>query len=127
MRVARTELLVTFVLLILVSVVITTLIVAATIGTDNPELAGNLSQTVARQGDVLAAKGGTWLQVVFLLGGAFVLFSTQLGIVDTVTRIAGTIFYEGYGRRTKFWSLKRSFLFFLTAFVLASMAIIVAS
>lgn len=127
MRVARTELLVTFVLLIIVSVVITTLIVAATIGTDNPELAGNLSQTVALQGAVLAERGGTWLQVVFLLGGAFVLFSTQLGIVDTVTRIAGTIFYEGYGRRTKFWSLKRSFLFFLTAFVLASMAIIVAS
>jgi hypothetical protein len=126
-RVARTELLVTFVMLIIVSVVITTLIVAATIGTDNPELAGNLSQTVARQGTVLAARGGTWLQVVFLLGGAFVLFSTQLGIVDTVTRIAGTIFYEGYGRRTRFWSLKRSFLFFLTAFVLASMAIIVAS
>lgn len=127
MRVARTELLVTFVLLIIVSVVITTLIVAATIGTDNPELAGNLSQTVALQAAVLAERGGTWLQVVFLLGGAFVLFSTQLGIVDTVTRIAGTIFYEGYGRRTKFWSLKRSFLFFLTAFVLASMAIIVAS
>ncbi len=131
MRVARTELLVTFVLLIIVSiivsVVITTLVVASTIGTDNPELAGNLSETVALQGAVLAERGGTWLQVVFLLGGAFVLFSTQLGIVDTVTRIAGTIFYEGYGRRTGFWSLKRSFLFFLTAFVVASMAIIVAS
>jgi hypothetical protein len=127
MRVARTELLLTFVLLILVSVVITTLVVAATIGTDNPELAGNLSATVTLQGNVLAARGGTWLQVMFLLGGAFVLFSTQLGIVDTVTRIAGTVFYEGYGRRTGFWSLKRSFLFFLTAFVGASMAIIVAS
>ena len=127
MRVARTELLLTFVLLIIVSVVITTLVVAATIGTDNPELAGNLSQTVALQGTELAARAGTWLQVVFLLGGAFVLFSTQLGIVDTVTRIAGTIFYEGYGRHTGFWSLKRSFLFFLTAFVVASMAIIMAS
>ncbi len=127
MRVARTELLVTFVLLIILSVVITTLVVSSTIGTDNPELAGNLSETVALQGAVLAERGGTWLQITFLLGGAFVLFSTQLGIVDTVTRIAGTIFYEGYGRRTTFWSLKRSFLFFLTAFVLASMAIIVAS
>lgn len=127
MRVAKTELLVTFVSLIIISVVITTLIVATTIGTDNPDLAGNLSETVARQGTVLAERGGTWLQVVFLLGGAFVLFSTQLGIVDTVTRIAGTIFYEGYGRRTGFWSLKRSFLFFLTVFVLASMAIILAS
>jgi hypothetical protein len=61
------------------------------------------------------------------MGGALVLFSTQLGIVDTVTRIAGTIFYEGYGRRTSFWSLKRSFLFFLTLFVGASMVIILVS
>ncbi len=127
MRVARTELLVTFVVLILLSVVITTLVVATTLGTDNPELAGNLSRMVELQGEAMAATGGRWLQVVFLLGGAFVLFSTQLGIVDTVTRIAGTIFYEGYGRRTSFWTLKRSFLFFLTTFVLASMTIIVVS
>ena len=127
LRVARTELLVTFVVLIIVSVVITTLVVAATLGTDNPDLAGNLSRMVTLQGEVLARSGGRWLQIVFLLGGAFVLFSTQLGIVDTVTRIAGTIFYEGYGRRTRFWTLKRSFLFFLTTFVLASMAIIAVS
>jgi len=127
MRVARQELLVTFVLLILLSVVITTLVVSATIGTDNPELAGNLSRMVALQGDALARLGGEWLRIVFLMGGALVLFSTQLGIVDTVTRIAGTIFYEGYGRRTRFWSLKRSFLFFLTLFVGASMVIILVS
>jgi len=127
MRVSRTELFVTFVVLILLSVVITTLVVAATLGTDNPDMAGNLSRMVELQGEALAETGGRWLQVMFLLGGAFVLFSTQLGIVDTVTRIAGTIFHEGYGRRTTFWTLKRSFLFFLTFFVLASMTIIVVS
>jgi len=126
-RVARTELFLTFVLLIILSVVITTLVVSATIGTHNPDLAGNLTEMVQRQGDVLAARGGRWLKVVFLLGGAFVLFSTQLGIVDTVTRIAGTIFHERFGRRTRFWTLKRSFLCFLSLFVAASMAIIVAS
>ncbi len=127
MRVARRELLVTFVVLILLSVVITSLVVSATLGTDRPDLAGNLGEMVRLQGEVLAATAGRWLEVLFLLGGAFVLFSTQLGIVDTVTRIAGTIFYERYGRRTRFWTLKRSFLFFLTAFVLASMAIVMAS
>jgi hypothetical protein len=126
-RVARTELFLTFVLLIILSVVITTLVVSATLGTHNADLASNLSEMVRRQGDVLAARGGTWLEVVFLMGGAFVLFSTQLGIVDTVTRIAGTIFYEGYGRRTSFWTLKRSFLCILSLFVAASMAIVVAS
>ncbi len=126
-NIARRELLLTFVVLIIASVVITTLVVSATLGTGNSELAGELSRMVSLQGDVLAERGGEWLRVVFLLGGAFVLFSTQLGIVDTVTRIAGTVFYEGYGRRTSFWTLKRSFLLFLSGFVLASMAIILVS
>lgn len=127
MRVSQQELLVTFVLLIIVSVVITSLVVTSTLGTNNAQLAGDLTGTVRMQGEVLAQRAGKWLEIVFLLGGAFVLFSTQLGIVDTVTRISGSIFYERYGRYTKFWTLKRTFLFFLTAFVLASVAIVLAS
>ena len=124
MRVAERELLVTFVLLIILSVVITTLLVSSTLGVGNIVLAGRLTEMVAQQADVLERVSGRWLKVVFLLGGAFVLFSTQLGIVDTVTRISGSIFYERYGRYTQFWTLKRTFLFFLTIFVLASMAIV---
>ena len=127
MRVAERELLVTFVALILVSVVITSMLVTSTLGTGRSDLAGQLTLMVALQGEALRAVGGLWLEVVFLLGGALVLFSTQLGIVDTVTRIAGTVFYERYGRHTRFWTLKRTFLFFLTLLVLGSMAIITAS
>jgi len=127
MRTAHRELLLTFVLLILVSVVITTMLVTSTLGTGNTDLAGNLTGMVARQGAALERVGGVWLKVTFLLGGAFVLFSTQLGIVDTVTRIAGSIFFERFGRHTRFWTLKRTFLVTLTLFVLASMGIIAAS
>lgn len=127
LRTAHRELLVTFVVLIIVSVIMTTMLVAATLGTDNPELAGDLTGMVALQADALQEIGGVWLKVVFLLGGSFVLFSTQLGIVDTVTRITGSIFYERYGRDTRFWTPKRTFLFFLTLFVFASMAIILIS
>ncbi|HUG02487.1 MAG TPA: Nramp family divalent metal transporter [Longimicrobiales bacterium] len=126
-RVAHRELLITFVALILVSVVITSLLVTSTLGTGRSDLAGQLATTVSAQGEVLRLSGGVWLEVVFLLGGAFVLFSTQLGIIDTVTRITGSIFYERYGRYTSFWTLKRSFLFFLTVLTLGSIAIIVAS
>jgi hypothetical protein len=127
MRVSKHELLVTFVLLIILSVVITTMLVSATLGVGNPQLAGNLTGMVQLQADALETAGGLWLRVVFLMGGAFVLFSTQLGIIDTVTRISGSIFYERFGRRTTFWTLKRTFLFFLTALVLASMAIVLVS
>ncbi len=124
---AHRELLLTFVVLILVSVVITSMVVTATLGTGNAELAGELTTMVTLQAEVLEQAAGTWLKIVFLLGGSFVLFSTQLGIVDTVTRISGSIFFERYGRHTSFWTLKRTFLFFLTALVLASMAIITLS
>jgi hypothetical protein len=127
MRVARWELLVTFVTLIILSVVITSMLVTATLGVGNPELAGNLSGMVALQADRLEEIAGAWLKIAFLLGGTLVLFSTQVGIMDTVTRIAGTVFYERYGRHTTFWTLKRTFLFFLTALVLASMAIVIVS
>ncbi|HEU5049659.1 MAG TPA: Nramp family divalent metal transporter, partial [Gemmatimonadales bacterium] len=126
-RVARTELLVTFALLIIASVVITSLVVTATLGTGNTHLAGRLGEMVTLQAQQLARAGGLWLEVAFLLGGALVLFSTQVGIVDTVTRICGTVFYERYGRKTQFWTLQRAFLIMLTLLVGASAAIIVAS
>src|SRR5690606_5494659 len=127
MKVARNELFTTFVLLIILSVVITSMLVTSTLGTGNMDLAGDLSGMVRLQGDALEQIAGAWLKIAFLLGGALVLFSTQVGIVDTVTRIAGSIFYERYGRKTSFWTLKRTFLFFLTVLVAASMAIVLAS
>jgi len=126
-RIAERELFLTFVVLTIVSVIITCLLVTATLGTDNAELAGNLTGMITREGEQIERVGGLWLRIVFILGGAFVIFSTQLAIIDTVTRIAGSVFFERYGRLTRFWTQKRTFLLFLTAFVLASMAIISAS
>lgn len=127
MRLAQRELLVTFVLLILLSVVLTALIAVATLGTGNGAFAGGLMGMVHEQARILTERAGTPIAVAFLLGGALVLFSTQVGIVDTVTRITGDIFHEQHGRRTAFWTMKRTFLLFLTVLVLASCAIIVAS
>ena len=127
MRVARLEILVTFVVLCILSVVITSLVATATIGTGNTALAGKLGAMVAQQSAVIARVGGRWLEIAFLLGGVLILFSTQVAIVDTVTRICGNVFYERYGRRTTFWTLKRTFLIFLTLMVGASAAIILAS
>jgi len=123
MRIAEQELLVTFVLLIIVSVVITTLLVAATVGVGDPQWTGNLNGMVAVQAAALRERGGAWLEVAFLLGGAFVLFSTQVGIVDTVTRITGDVFHDLVGR-ARGWSLRGTFLGFLTLMVLAGVAVI---
>ncbi len=127
MGLAQRELLATFVVLILLSVVITTLLVSATIGTGNPELAGDQTGMVLAQAEVLRERSGAWLEIVFLLGGALVLFSTQLGIVDTVTRITGDIVYHRVGRHTHRLTLSRTFLILLTIFVGASMTVITAS
>lgn len=123
-RLSRLELLWLFVALILLSVVVTTLVAAATLGTGVGALAGKMNEMVQRQAAVLRDTGGPALSLLFLLGGTLVLFSTQLGVMDTITRIAGTVFHERIGRRTRFWTLKRTFLLFLSAFSLASMAIV---
>jgi len=127
MRAAHKELLVTFVLLTLVSVVITSMLVTSTLGVGNLDLAGDQAEMVLREGQAIQAVGGVWLRVAFLVGGAFILFSTQIGIIDTVTRISGSIFYERYGRRTTFWTIQRTFVLFLTVLTLAAMGIIAAS
>jgi hypothetical protein len=127
MKLAERELLATFVALILLSVFITILIVEGTIGTGNPEMAGNLMGMVHDEAELLARTGGVFIEAAFLLGGALVLFSTQVAIVDTVTRITGDIFHECYGRHTRFWTQKSTFLLFLTVLVLASMGVITVS
>ena len=127
MRVTSREILIVFVVLVILSVVITSLVVTATLGTGNPALAGKLGDMMAQQSARIAEAGGRWLEAAFLLAGVLVLFSTQVAIVDTVTRICGTVFYERYGRRTTFWTLKRTFLIMLTLLVGASAAIIIAS
>ncbi|MBI4521886.1 MAG: Nramp family divalent metal transporter, partial [Gemmatimonadetes bacterium] len=127
MTLAHRELLVTFVALILLSVVITALIAATTLGTNNPELTGDFLRMVALEARGLAEHGGVGLEIAFLLGGACVLFSTHVGIMDTVTRITGDIFHECYGRRTGFWTLKRTFLLFLSVLAAASVTITLAS
>ncbi|HEY7472149.1 MAG TPA: Nramp family divalent metal transporter [Gemmatimonadota bacterium] len=127
MRLAEKELFWTFAVLILLSVVITTLLVAATIGTARGDLAGDLTAMVLAQAGHLRARSGAWLEIVFLMGGALVLFSTQVGIVDTVTRITGDIFYDRIGRRTPALTLKRTFLGFLTVFVAAGSSVILLS
>jgi hypothetical protein len=123
-KLSRQELLWLFVALILLSVVVTTLVAAATLGTGDPSLEGKAAGMVERQAAVLRDTGIRGLSLFFLLGGALVLFSTQLGVMDTITRIAGTVFHERIGRRTRFWSLKRTFFLFLSAFSLSSMAIV---
>lgn len=126
MGLAERELLVTFVVLILASVVITTLLVASTIGTHVPDIAGNLNGMVLRQAAILRERAGPWIEVAFLMGGAMVLFSTQVGIVDTVTRITGDIFYERVGRE-RGHTLKRTFLILLSILTLASVVVILLS
>lgn len=127
MGLAEMELFWTFAVLIVLSVVITTLLVAATVGTGRADLAGDLTAMVLEQAGHLRARSGVWLEIVFLMGGALVLFSTQVGIVDTVTRITGDIFHHRVGRRTRELTLKRTFLVFLTLFVVASMGVILLS
>ncbi len=121
------ELAVAFVLPILLSVALTGLVVAATVGIGNTALAGDLTGMVTRVAGTLRERVSTWLALVFLLGGALVLFSTQFGIMDTVTRIVGDIVYEQTSRKGGRFTIKGIFLLFLTLLTVASIGIVAVS
>lgn len=112
---------------IIVSVALTGIVVSATIGLGNSDLAGNLTGMVTAQAEVLDADVGTWLALAFLMGGALLLFSTQVGIMDTITRIVGDIVYEQTSRKGRRFTIRGIFLLFLSVLTAASVAIVVIS
>lgn len=127
MRLLHKELAVAFAIPIILSVALTGVVVAATIGLDNPDLAGDLTGMVTLQAEALEDEAGTWLAVVFLIGGALVLFSTQFGIMDTITRIVGDIVYEQTAKSGRRFTMKGIFLLFLSVITAGSIAIVALS
>jgi hypothetical protein len=127
MRLIHEELAVAFVIPIILSVALTGIVVAATIGIGNTDLAGDLTGMVTAQARALEDRAGTWLALAFLMGGALVLFSTQFGIMDTVTRIVGDIVYEQTSRKGRRFTIRGIFLVFLSVLTAASVAIVVLS
>lgn len=95
-RFANTEQLVTFVAISFVTILFTSLLAWATLG-GRTDLANSIG-FLRIEGDILSARVGGWLGMLFWAVGAFSLLAAALGIVDYTCRLAADVLRTSYLR-----------------------------
>jgi hypothetical protein len=65
---------------------------------------------------VLGEEIGLWFEYYFSIAGFAILFSTNIGIVDYVSRLTADSLKTGYLARSEFWS--ESKLYFVAAWII---------
>jgi hypothetical protein len=65
---------------------------------------------------VLGEEIGLWFEYFFYIAGFAILFSTNIGIVDYVSRLTADSLKTGYLARSEFWS--ESKLYFVAAWII---------
>ncbi len=95
-RFASIEQLTTFVLITLLTILLTSLLAYSTVfGREG--LASDIS-FIQTEGEVLAERVGSWFQYFFWAIGAFSLFASALGIVDYTSRLAADVIKTTYAQ-----------------------------
>jgi hypothetical protein len=80
-------------------------------------IGGGDFEFIARQGDVLAARFGPLWKHVFLGAGFAVLLSTELALLDAVTRVVTDLVKTSFLREHDGWSLSRIYLVVLWSMI----------
>ena len=123
-RRANLEHLVTFYFLCLLSLALFCLLTHALLAQSDavPEGIGFIRE----QSRVLSERFGPFASRLFLLAGTAVLFSTELGILDAVTRVVADLVKVTYLREHPRWGLSRLYLVILWSFIGFGIAILLA-
>jgi hypothetical protein len=119
-KVANTEQLVTFVLITIVTITVTSLLAYATVFGEDVADDVSFLQT---EGQQLNDAVGGWFGYFFWAIGAVSLFAAALGIVDYVARIVADVLRSGYLSRNARWSESR--LYAVTVWALLTVGAIV--
>jgi hypothetical protein len=75
------------------------------------------------QASALDARFGAWARLLFLGGGAAVLLSTELALLDAVSRVAADLLKLGWLRDSEHWSVSR--LYFAVVWSLIALGALV--
>jgi len=121
-RRANLEQLLTFFFLCLVSLAIFCLLTNSLIGqsAEVPEGIG----FIRMQAQVLGERFGPWAPTIFLVAGVLVLFSTELGILDAVTRVAADLVKVSWLRENETWTLSRLYFAILWTLIAFGIAVL---
>ena len=119
-RFANTEQALTFVLVTIVTIVLSSLLAHSTLfGKEG--LANDIS-FLQKEGEALQSQVGEWFGVLFWLIGAFALFTAATGIVDYTSRLASDVLKSTYMRRSR---LSESRLYFYLVWAIVAVGIFV--
>jgi len=114
-KLANREQLLTFVLIGLLTFIGLSVLVASVLGEGTYGDPGSIDFLKA-EAEELAKQIGTWFEYFFYIAGFAVLFSTNIGIVDYVSRRTADSLKTGYLSRSEFWS--ESKLYFVAAWII---------
>jgi len=68
---------------------------------------------IRMQGQIIGSQVGNLLKVLFYVAGIAILFTTELGVLDAVSRVSTDIVKVSYLRENKWWTESRLYFAFL--------------
>ena len=114
-KVANREQLLTFVVIGLGTLIGLSVLVASVLGEGQYGDPGSI-EFLKEEAKVLGEEIGVWFEYFFYFAGFAVLFSTNVGIVDYVSRLTADTLKTGYLAQSGFWS--ESKLYFVVAWII---------
>ena len=123
-RRANVEHFVSFYLLCVLSLALFCLITYALLGSGQTLSEG--LYFIADEGDVLAERFGPWARHALIWTGFAVLLSTELAVLDAVTRVVADLVKLVFGRSRPSWTLSRCYFGVLWAIIAFGVAVLFA-
>jgi hypothetical protein len=114
-KVANREQLVTFVVIGLGTLIGLSVLVASVLGEGTYGDPGSID-FIKEEAKVLGDEIGAWFEYFFYIAAFAVLLSTNVGIVDYVSRLTADSLKTGYLARSEFWSASK--LYFVAAWIM---------
>lgn len=121
-RVANQEQLITFYIIGLATLIGLSVLLYSTLGTV-PNATGDIT-FLQKEGQALANHLGTWFQYFFYFAGFAVLFSTNIGVVDWVSRLTADSLKVTFLKENQFWSESKIYIAVVWFLCLAGIGII---
>ena len=107
-KIANQEQLLTFWAIGALLLVSLSVLVFSTVGVQ--ENAGTDLEFISGQGDAFASTIGPWFEMAFYVAGFLMLFSTNIGVVDYVSRLSGDALKITFLKDSTFWSESKIYL-----------------
>src|SRR5215218_10989088 len=114
-KVANQEQIFTFCILGLLTLIGLSVLVASVLPQGTYGEPGDIA-FLQKEAQALANQIGTWFEYFFYIAGFAVLFSTNIGIIDYVSRLTADTLKTGYLAESEFWT--ESKLYFVVAWII---------